>query len=164
MKRVLFVCLGNICRSPMAEMMFKQLIRQRHLEKQISVDSVATSRYEAGNPIHLGARKELKQHQIPCEAHQARKITSRDFDEADLIIGMDYQNISTLKRLAPNTVDTKKIHLAADVLPDDASFEIADPWYTNNFDQTYTDLARLLPKWLDKIETRLPHGDLALEF
>lgn len=159
MQRVLFVCLGNICRSPMAEMMFKQIVAQHHLQADIAVDSVATCNYEAGNPMHLGALKELKKQGVPCTPHAARKITAADFEAADWIIGMDFQNISTLKRLAPDATCQAKVHLAAEVLPDNQTFEIQDPWYTNDFDQTYTELAKILPLWL----TRITSSDMVAE-
>ncbi|MCH4172024.1 MAG: low molecular weight phosphotyrosine protein phosphatase [Lactobacillus sp.] len=155
MTRVLFVCLGNICRSPMAEKMFQQMLQQAHLTDMIQVDSVATSNFEAGNTMHLGAVKELKAHQVPCKTHISRKIKAADFKAADYIIGMDFQNISTLERLAPDAAAKQKIHLAAEVLPDNRTFEIADPWYTNDFSRTYQELADILPKWLDRIREDL---------
>lgn len=153
MQRVIFVCLGNICRSPMAEMMFKQYIVAEHLEAEISVGSLATCSFETGNPIHLGAAKELATHQIPCETHEAGKITATDFQEADWIIGMDFQNVATLNRLAPDATAKKKVHLAAEVLPDNQTFEIEDPWYTNDFARTYQELTNILPLWFEKIKT-----------
>lgn len=151
MQRVLFVCLGNICRSPMAEMIFKQLVKDHQLESEIQVSSVATCSYEAGNPIHLGAAKELKDHQIPVGHHLSRKITAEDFQNADWIIGMDFQNVNTLRRLAPDETTKAKVHLAAEVLPDNQTFEIEDPWYTNDFARTYAELTKILPYWLTKV-------------
>lgn len=151
MQRVLFVCLGNICRSPMAEMYFKKIVAQHHLQQEITVDSVATCNYEAGNPMHLGAIKELKEQGVPCSDHTSRKITPADFENFDWIIGMDFQNINTLERLAPDETSRAKIHLAAEVLPDNQTFEIEDPWYTNDFAKTYAELSEILPLWLKRI-------------
>lgn len=148
MKRVIFVCLGNICRSPMAEMMMKNLISQKGLSDQIQVESRSTSTYEIGNTPHPGAIAELKRQNIPIIEHQAQQITTADFEAADLIIGMDRNNILDLKQMAP--ADAKeKIHLAFEALNQDA--EVEDPWYDHKFDRTYQQLAKILPVWLDKI-------------
>jgi len=111
MKKIIFVCLGNICRSPMAEMMMRELISERNLDQDIQVESRSTSTYEIGNSPHLGAIKELKRQGVPIVEHQAKQITTTDFNDADLIIGMDEQNIYDLEQMSP-TEDWFKIHLA----------------------------------------------------
>ncbi|KRK97292.1 low molecular weight protein-tyrosine-phosphatase [Companilactobacillus futsaii] len=145
MKKVIFVCLGNICRSPMAEMMMRNFIEQKNLLDQISVSSRATSTYEIGNPPHPGAIAELKDKKIPIINHRAQQISRQDFDEADIIIGMDQQNIVDLKNMAP-VADKDKIHLAYEVLGQTKIIE--DPWYDHKFDRTYQQLAEVLPAWL----------------
>ena len=132
----------------MAEMMMRNLIAQRNLSSEILVESRATSTYEIGNAPHLGAINELKQHGIPIIKHQAQQISQTDFENADLIIGMDHQNIIDLKRMAP-PLTQNKIHLAFEALNQDS--EVEDPWYDHKFDRTYQQLAKILPVWLTKI-------------
>lgn len=148
MKRLIFVCLGNICRSPMAEMMMKKLVSDRGLDDQIQVLSRSTSTYDLGNSPHPGTINELKRQQVPIFEHQAQQISETDFDQADLIIGMDRQNILDLRQMAPSR-DQAKIHLAYEVLNKD--LEVQDPWYDHKFDRTYRQLAELLPVWLEKV-------------
>ncbi|MFC6176129.1 low molecular weight protein-tyrosine-phosphatase [Companilactobacillus huachuanensis] len=148
MKRVIFVCLGNICRSPMAEMMMKQLVAEQGLIKEIQVESRATSTYEIGNPPHPLAIRELQKQGVGIVEHVAKQITAEDFKEADLIIGMDRQNLVDLKQMAP-VIDQSKLHLAYKILNKDA--EIQDPWYDHKFDRTYRQLQELLPLWLKNI-------------
>ncbi|UDM31928.1 low molecular weight protein-tyrosine-phosphatase [Lentilactobacillus laojiaonis] len=152
MTNVLFVCLGNICRSPMAEAMFKKMIAEQHLEQQIFVKSVATSSEEFGNSPHPGAQAEMDKHALNYAGHTSRPITKDDFKWADLIIGMDSQNIHQLKRIAPSQEDLNKIKLCYDILPDKQGVEIADPWYDHRFDRTYRQLSETLPHWLDFIK------------
>lgn len=150
MRKVIFVCLGNICRSPMAEMMMKQLVDEQGLNSVIKVESRATSTYEIGNAPHLGAITELKKRNVPIVEHVAEQITLRDFEEADLIIGMDKHNIIDLKEMAPFS-DRNKIHMAYEALDSDAVIE--DPWYDHKFDRTYRQLAEVLPIWLEKLRS-----------
>ena len=145
MKKIIFVCLGNICRSPMAEMMMKHLIEEKNLSDQITVASRSTSTYEIGNSPHPGAIAELKNKKIPIIDHHAQQITRQDFDEADVIIGMDQQNIVNLQKMAP-LADKDKIHLAYEALGQTKVIE--DPWYDHRFDRTYQQLAEVLPAWL----------------
>lgn len=152
MTNVLFVCLGNICRSPMAEAIFRDLIKTRGLTNQIAVDSCATSAEEAGNPPHPGAQAVMKAHHLDYGDMRSRPITESDFKWTDWIITMDNQNVFNLKRLAPSATDAAKIHLCLDIVPGMAGQEIPDPWYTHRFNETYASLAEALPLWLDKIQ------------
>lgn len=148
MKKIIFVCLGNICRSPMAEMMMRDLVTQRHLDQVIEVESRATSTYEIGNSPHPGAIAELKKENIPLVPHSAQQISQADFDSAYLIIGMDQQNISDLKAMSPEA-DGDKIHLAYEIMNKQKVIE--DPWYDHKFARTFRQLSEVLPLWLDKL-------------
>lgn len=148
MKSILFVCLGNICRSPMAEMIMKDLLKES-IDKS-RIESAATSTYEIGNSPHPGAIKELKKHNVPIVEHYARQITNQDFYNFDYIIGMDNSNITNLKRLAPEKELEEKIFLVTDVL--DTPYEVEDPWYDGNFTRTYRQLFETLPKWIDRLK------------
>lgn len=148
MKSILFVCLGNICRSPMAEMIMKALLKDSPHE--IRIESAATSTYEIGNSPHAGAIKELKKHNIPIVEHYARQITSQDFYDFDYIIGMDNSNITNLKKLVPENKLAEKIFLVTDVL--DVPYEVEDPWYDGNFARTYQQLFEVLPLWVNRLK------------
>lgn len=130
--KILFVCHGNICRSPMAEYVFKNLINEKGIEHLFEVDSAATSTEEIGNGVHYGTRNILKQKNIPCGNHKARQMTKSDYEYFDLLIGMDKYNIQNMIRIAQG--DPKaKIKMLLDR-------PIADPWYTGNFEDTYEDV------------------------
>ena len=137
MKKILFVCHGNICRSPMAEFVLKHMAKQAGLEKEFYIDSAATSTEEIGNGPHYGTRTKLAQMGIPCGDHRARRLVRPDADRYDLIIGMDQENLFYMERILGSEA-RPKIHL----LLEWAGLErdIADPWYTGNFDQTYDDI------------------------
>ncbi|MFD1419161.1 low molecular weight protein-tyrosine-phosphatase [Companilactobacillus keshanensis] len=142
MKRIVFVCLGNICRSPMAEMMMREYISEHGLDANLMVSSRATEDYEAGNPIHPGAIAELNKHHVKIVEHHSQKISKIDFSEADLIIGMDHQNIIDLDDMSIDCQD--KIHLALEFEGNQA---IQDPWYDHKFDRTYSQLSQAIPYW-----------------
>lgn len=135
--KILFVCHGNICRSTMAQYMMEDMIRKAHTENRFYVDSAATSREEIGNGVHYGTRRKLAEVGIPCGNHKARQMTRRDYDEFDYIIGMDDENMYYMKRIAGGDPEGK-IHLLLEYAG--LNRDIADPWYTGNFDETYEDL------------------------
>ncbi|MFZ2353303.1 low molecular weight protein-tyrosine-phosphatase [Paucilactobacillus nenjiangensis] len=148
MNNVLFVCLGNICRSPMAEAMFRQMVKQANLESQFQIDSAGTSSEETGNPPHPGTREILAKYNIPADGLVARQITRQDFENADYIICMDGMNYNNLVQMAgPSSQD--KVHRIFELVPGEESREIPDPWYTHRFQDTYDSLAAALPSWFD---------------
>jgi len=138
MIKVLFVCHGNICRSPMAEFMLKDMVSKRGIDDLFMIDSVATSREEIGNPVYPPAKRKLAENGIACSGHHARQITGNDYDEWDMIICMDRNNIRNTKRIVGEDVDGK-ISLMLDFAGRPGQ-EVADPWYTGNFDETWDDL------------------------
>lgn len=137
MTKILFVCHGNICRSTMAEYVMKHLVREAGLEGEFHIDSAATSREEIGNGVHHGTRRKLAQMGVPCGDHRARQMTREDYDKFDLLIGMDNPNIRNMTRIAGGDPDGK-IRMMLDYT--DRPGEVADPWYTGNFDETWQDV------------------------
>ena len=148
MKKVIFVCLGNICRSPMAEMMFSNFAKQAGVLDQFDISSMATANYEIGNPPHEGALAELKKQGVPILPHVAQQIRTYDFETADLIIGMDDKNIAELKEIAPLGTEDK-IRMAYDIK--NVHQEISDPWFDHKFERTFNELSEVLPLWLEKL-------------
>lgn len=139
MFRLLFVCHGNICRSPMAEYVMKFMVKEIGKEAMFYIDSAATSTEEIGNGVHYGTRNRLRQAGIPCGEHKARQITPADYKEFDLIIGMDKMNIRNMKRLLGDDKEGK-LHMLLEYAGLDR--DIADPWYTGNFDETFDDVCK----------------------
>lgn len=137
MLKVLFVCHGNICRSTMAESVFTHMVRQRGLEACFSIDSAATSREEIGNTPHYGTVRKLGQEGIPVVPHRARQMTRGDYLHYDYLIGMDTANIRNMNRIACGDPQNKIYKLPSFA---GLSKDIADPWYTGNFDETYADV------------------------
>ena len=135
--RILMVCLGNICRSPMAEYVLRHLVREAGLEGRIRVDSAATSRYQIGDTPHPGTRRALATHGIPCGEHRARQMTHADYDRYDLIIGMDDENRRDILRIV-GADHQHKVHSLLDWSARPRA--IADPWYTGDFETTYADV------------------------
>ncbi|GGE18718.1 phosphotyrosine protein phosphatase [Marinithermofilum abyssi] len=135
MVSVLFVCLGNICRSPMAEAIFRHQVKEAGLESHIRVDSAGTGDWHVGEPPHKGTRKVLAGLGISDEGIRARQVTREDLDDFDYIVAMDDQNISSLRQLAGDP-DTK-VYRLTDFIPDTAYNEVPDPYFTGDFDETY---------------------------
>ena len=138
MIKVLFICHGNICRSPMAEMVLKHLVRERRIADRFYIDSAATSREEIGNGVHYGTRQKLAQVGVACENHRAVQVTRADYDKYDYLIVMDTNNVRNLMRIIGNDPDGKVFKLLD--FTDRQGQSIADPWYTGNFDETYNDV------------------------
>nr|WP_287448969.1 low molecular weight protein-tyrosine-phosphatase [Sellimonas sp.] len=139
MIRVLFVCHGNICRSTMAEYVMKHLVKSCGMEDVFFIDSAATSTEEIGNPVHHGTRRKLREVGIPCGDHRARQMTKRDYDAFDYVIGMDSWNIRNINRIIGNGDPEGKVYKLLDFAGREGE-DIADPWYTGNFDATYRDV------------------------
>ena len=148
-KRIIFVCHGNICRSPMAEFIFKDKIRSRGLNEQFYVESAAVSTEEIGNSIYPPAKRCLNAHGIPFDTSKtARQITRADYDHFDLIICMDRMNLRWLKYIIPND-PACKIRLMMSYARQDR--DVADPWYTGDFETTYRDLTEATEKLLEAV-------------
>jgi protein-tyrosine phosphatase len=137
MIRIMFVCHGNICRSPMAEFVFKDLVKKRGLEDLFIIASSATSTEELGNPVHHGTRNKLKEYGISTEGKRAVQLSKKDYEKYDYIIAMDGRNITNTHRIIGH--DSKKI-VSRFLDFTENSRDIADPWYTGDFDQTYSDI------------------------
>lgn len=137
MTRILFVCHGNICRSPMAEFLMKELIRQAGLSAEVQIDSAATSREELGNSVYPPARRKLQEHGISCAGHAARQLTAADHDAYDCIIGMDRANLRDMRRLFGGDA-AGKLHLLLEYAG--RADDVADPWYTGDFEATWQDV------------------------
>ena len=138
MLKILFVCHGNICRSPMAEFVMKDLVEKAGLSGEIQVASAATSTEEIGNPVYPPARRKLAEHGIDCAGHAASQMRRQDYRDFDFLLGMDRANISNMKRICGGDPDGK-IHLLLDFAGYSDS-SISDPWYTRDFDATWRDV------------------------
>ena len=132
MIRILFVCHGNICRSPMGQYILQDMVNKAGRSADFEIDSAAVSREEIGNPVYLPARRELEKRGVPCGGHRARQVTMEDYRHFDRIYYMDASNARFLARMLPRNPDKIRPLLDRDV---------ADPWYTGDFAQTFEDLA-----------------------
>ena len=139
MIKVLFICHGNICRSPMAEFVFRDMITRQGLSEQFQVASAATSSEELGNPVHYGTRNKLREHGISTEGKYAVRLEAKDAAGYDYLIGMDSRNMMNMKRILGSAGEEKMYRLLDFT---DRPGDIADPWYTGNFDLTYEDVVR----------------------
>lgn len=137
MIKILFVCHGNICRSPMAEFVMKDLVKRAGLANQFHIESAATSAEEIGNPVYPPARRELAKHGVGCAGHAARQLRSEDYGAYDLLIGMDRANLHNMRRICGGDM-AGKIRLLLDYTARPG--EVADPWYTGDFAATWRDV------------------------
>ena len=137
MIKILFICHGNICRSPMAEFVMKKLAEQAGVGNEYKIESAATSTEEIGNPVYPPARKKLAEHGISCDGKKARQVRKSDYANYDYIIGMDEENMYNLRRLFSNDPEGK-LSLLMDYT--DRPGSVADPWYTRDFEATWHDV------------------------
>lgn len=152
MIKVLFVCHGNICRSPMAEFVLKKMVSDRGLSDMFHIESAATSTEEIwngiGNPVYAPAKAKLEENGISCEGKRARQTVKSDYSNFDYIIGMDSNNLRNMKRIYGSDPE-EKLSLILDYT--DRKGDVADPWYTGNFDATWRDVNEGCRGFLDKI-------------
>ncbi|MBR3946381.1 MAG: low molecular weight phosphotyrosine protein phosphatase [Bacteroidales bacterium] len=137
MKSILFVCHGNICRSPMAEFVMKKMVEDAGIADQFEIASAATSTEEIGNPVYPPARRKLAEHGISCDGKTARQITRSDYEHYDYIVAMDVNNLRNLQRVLGEDKQ-HKISLLLNYT--DHPRDVADPWYTGNFEATWQDV------------------------
>lgn len=137
--KVLMICHGNICRSPMAKYILQDMVEKRGIAGDFYIDSCATSYEEIGNPVYPPARQELSRHGISCKGHAARKLVKADFEEFDYLIAMEQYNIRNIRREFGEEL-TNKVSLLLDYT--DTPGDIDDPWYSGGFDATYRDIVR----------------------
>ena len=141
MVKILFICHGNICRSPMAEFVMKDLVKKAGMENRFHIASAAVSTEELGDPVYPPARRELAKHGISCDGHAAHQITRAEYEEYDFIYYMDRSNARYLQRMLP---DTRKCFPLLDR-------DVADPWYTGDFQQTWDDVMEGCTRILEEL-------------
>ena len=139
MIKILFICHGNICRSPMCEFVMKDLVNKAGRADQFEIASAATSTEELGNPVHPGTRRELAKHGISCEGKRARQVTRADYDYYDMLICADSNNIRNLRRITGGDPDGK-ISLVLDHTSRPGR-DVDDPWYSGDFESTWNDVS-----------------------
>lgn len=139
MTKILFVCHGNICRSPMAEFVMKDLVEKSGAADRLAIASAATSAEEIGNPVYPPARRELAKHGIGCSGKTARQMTAADYGQYDLLIGMDSANLRNMRCICGGDPEGK-IRRLLDFT--DRPGDVADPWYTGDFETTWRDVSR----------------------
>lgn len=148
MIKILFICHGNICRSTMAQFVFQYLVDQRGLTDCFEIDSAATSREEIGNGPHRGTVRKLNEVGIPVLPHRARQVTRNDYDQYDLLIIMDDENMWGMNRIIGKDPE-EKIHMLLEYTGENR--DVADPWYTGDFESTYRDVSRGCKALLEQI-------------
>ena len=148
MIKILFICHGNICRSPMAEFVMKDLVRKQGREKEFLIASAATSAEELGNPVYPPARRKMKEHCLDCSGKYARQMNKQDYAKWDYLIGMDSANIRNMMRICGGDPDGK-----ISLLLNHAGLhrDVADPWCTGDFDATWQDVVLGCTAFLNKI-------------
>ena len=151
MVKVLFICHGNICRSPMAEFYMKDIAAKAGLSRAFEIASAATSSEELGNPVYPPARRMLSRHGIDCSGKTARRMTADDYEAYDLLIGMDFANLRNMERIAGGDPEGK-IRLLLDFAG--RHDEVADPWYTGDFDAAWRDIAEGCDALLHHIQSK----------
>lgn len=156
MIKILMICHGNICRSPMAEFVMKDLIKKQGLEHDIFVASAATSREEIGNPVHHGTKRKLEQYGISIAGKYAVQLTKKDYEAYDYLLGMDQQNIRNIYKIIGEDKKGKVCRLLDLV---ENKRDIADPWYTGNFDKTYDDVLEGCEKLLEIVKRQLKEDE-----
>ena len=149
MTRILFICHGNICRSPMAEFVMKDLVKKAGLEDRCEIASAAVSREELGNPVYPPARRILAQHGIRCDGKTARQVSASDYSKYDYLICMDRSNLLRLDRIIGSDHDNK-VSLLLDHVG--ISRDVADPWYTGDFEATWNDVITGCKALLEKLK------------
>ena len=147
--KVLFICHGNICRSTMSQFVFQDMINKQGLSDQFYIDSAATSQEEIGNEPHYGTVAKCREMGIPVLLHKAVQMTKKDYQKYDYLIGMDTWNIRNMTRIAGGDPD-RKIYKLLEFA--DLSEDIADPWYTGNFDETYADVQKGCTAFLEYLK------------
>ena len=149
MIKILFVCHGNICRSPMAEFLLKHMVKTRGIADQFHIASAATSTEEIGNPVHYGTRRKLATYGISVADKTAIRMQKQDYAAYDYLIGMDDANIRNMCRIAGGDPEHKIYKLLEFT---GSTRDIADPWYTGNFDETYDDIMEGCEAFLEQLQ------------
>ncbi len=144
MIKVLFICHGNICRSPMAEFIMKKLVKDHGIEDQFIIESAATSTEEIGHDMYPPAKRKLTEKGIPFSKRHARQVRFDDYETWDYILGMDRWNLQNLKRIFYND-KAEKVHSLLQ------NKDVADPWYTDDFEMAYRDIEKGCREWLERI-------------
>jgi len=148
MVKIMFVCHGNICRSPMAEFVFRNIVKEKYLSDKFYISSSATSREEIGNHVHQGTKRKLREVGISCDGKTAVQLTKKDYETYDYILCMESYNIkNSLRIVGDDKIGKVRRLLDFSTCPRD----IADPWYTGNFDETYNDIVEGCEAFLDYI-------------
>ncbi len=152
--KVIYVCLGNICRSPMTEAMFKKMVAEAGFADQITIDSAGTSNIAEGSPADSRTKAILNKYHIKDDGMIARQLQDRDYYDADYIIAMDQMNVRDAKDTAPAGLENK-VHGIFEATPEKENCYIVDPWITHRFQDTYDSLSEALPNWLAKLKKEI---------